>query len=399
MEDEAPEITLYAQWDRSYSIKASIIGSEHGSLEIDKKLAKPGEEVNVLISPKEGYIIKLFTIKDEKSNNLIHSGSGTDSPNFNMINSGVIVEVEFVEMPAGEKTVIFDANGGKFVSESVEEKIILEVKVQGGEKVEHIENIEKAADEETFYYKFEGWYLDKEYVEEYNFDTAVTEDMELYAKWNGIREVLIEFDGNLEESELENEDGSLDTNNEEFKNSIPEQQIIKKGDKIKSVEDLAYIGEPFYIYNFLGWTTERIGEVLKYWDFESNLVEDNLEHIDKESETPTLTLYGQWDKVDVFTTGTEGHPYSIESIVALETLAERVNLGKTYEKCYFQLAMNLDLSSIENWTPIGSNNNPFKGNFTGGNESNYYEISNLNIDGKNDYQGLFGNFEGEYIKI
>ena len=49
------------------------------------------------------------------------------------------------------------------------------------------------------------------------------------------------------------------------------------------------------------------------------------------------------------------------------------------------LMQNLDLTDIE-WTPIGSIEEPYLGNFDG----NGYEIANLTITKDNLYNGLFG---------
>ena len=69
-----------------------------------------------------------------------------------------------------------------------------------------------------------------------------------------------------------------------------------------------------------------------------------------------------------------------------------VNSGETYEGKTIILTNNIDLSSVcgantENWVPIGTQTNPFKGNFNGNNCT----INSLYInDTDNNYQGLFG---------
>jgi len=60
-----------------------------------------------------------------------------------------------------------------------------------------------------------------------------------------------------------------------------------------------------------------------------------------------------------------------------------------------QLTSDIDLELYENWTPIGTNDNPFAGSFYGEN----YTVSNLNINATTDNQGLFGVVEGSSSRI
>ena len=70
---------------------------------------------------------------------------------------------------------------------------------------------------------------------------------------------------------------------------------------------------------------------------------------------------------------------TVEQFIAFR---DRVNTGATYEGRTVRLTKNLDLSSVcgadkgKNWTPIGTQTNPFKGNFNGNN----HIIDNLYIE-------------------
>jgi len=78
----------------------------------------------------------------------------------------------------------------------------------------------------------------------------------------------------------------------------------------------------------------------------------------------------------------------IKNVNDLLGLAESVNSGKNdfYRKKII-LVNDLDLSSIENWTPIGKESARFRGYFDGQN----HKISGLKINSPyNDNQGLFG---------
>ena len=110
--------------------------------------------------------------------------------------------------------------------------------------------------------------------------------------------------------------------------------------------------------------------------------------------------------------GTVDNPYLIETVNDLVFFRDRVNGGNNYAGKHVKLAADIDLSSIENWTPIGDitynnkyqpadNDKVFSGVFNG----NDKVISNLKINrtvGGADTQanvGLFGiTGEGAVIK-
>ena len=85
-------------------------------------------------------------------------------------------------------------------------------------------------------------------------------------------------------------------------------------------------------------------------------------------------------------TGTENDPYQISTAAQLAYFAKTVNSGKWYDGEYIILKNNIDLKNQE-WTPIGTDSHPFRGNFDGGNHTvTGMKISNSSAD----YVGLFG---------
>ena len=73
---------------------------------------------------------------------------------------------------------------------------------------------------------------------------------------------------------------------------------------------------------------------------------------------------------------TSGTKYKISTVEELEKLATDINAGKSHTGAIFVLAEDLNLSSVDNWTPIGDNNKSsarFKGTFNG----NGHTITNL----------------------
>ena len=89
---------------------------------------------------------------------------------------------------------------------------------------------------------------------------------------------------------------------------------------------------------------------------------------------------------DDVTTITSGEKYSISDVDELINLRELVNSGVGTTGAIFVLGADIDLSSVANWTPIGTDVNQFKGEFDG----NGHYISNLTINKNSDLQGLFG---------
>ena len=85
-------------------------------------------------------------------------------------------------------------------------------------------------------------------------------------------------------------------------------------------------------------------------------------------------------------TGTENDPYQINTAAELAYFAKSVNGGRWYDREYIILKNNINLNDKE-WTPIGTDSNPFRGNFDGRNHTvTRMRISNSSAD----YVGLFG---------
>lgn len=73
-----------------------------------------------------------------------------------------------------------------------------------------------------------------------------------------------------------------------------------------------------------------------------------------------------------------------------EELQSALNQGKSVI-----LANDIDMSSIGNWTPVGTEDNPYTGNIYG----NGYTIKNLNVSSSNQFTGMFGVFAGFAIDL
>lgn len=85
---------------------------------------------------------------------------------------------------------------------------------------------------------------------------------------------------------------------------------------------------------------------------------------------------------------------TISTVDDLKAFCEAVNSGNTFENKNVVLAKNLDLGTVENWTPIGNTSYPFKGTFDG----QKHIIYNLKINTSYRYAGLFGKLENAVVK-
>ena len=80
--------------------------------------------------------------------------------------------------------------------------------------------------------------------------------------------------------------------------------------------------------------------------------------------------------------GTESEPYLIETADQMSEVRNHMESGT-----YFKLIADIDLGSYTSWTPIGNDNERFKGNIDG----NGFKIKNLSIQNNyTSYLGLFG---------
>jgi len=158
---------------------------------------------------------------------------------------------EYVVTYSGEQpeeifTVAFDTKGG---TPSINPQ-----KVKKGQKAD------EPADPYLFGYEFGGWYTEKECTNKFNFNTPITENITLYAKWTvkaPVEKFVVSFDKNGHGS------GASIT-----------PRIVEKGKTVE--EPLAPKDEGF---EFGGWYTEK-GCIHKF-DFNTPITEN-------------ITLYAKW---------------------------------------------------------------------------------------------------------
>ncbi|MCB5230788.1 MAG: GLUG motif-containing protein, partial [Candidatus Cloacimonas sp.] len=98
------------------------------------------------------------------------------------------------------------------------------------------------------------------------------------------------------------------------------------------------------------------------------------------------TLYGQLFAQFSGGKGSRFRPYHIST-------AEDLDLVRSYPSKHFRLINDIDLSDYE-WQSIGDQTNPFTGSFDG----RGFNITNLQVEHKGSYTGLFGFVKSGRIK-
>ena len=111
------------------------------------------------------------------------------------------------------------------------------------------------------------------------------------------------------------------------------------------------------------------------------------------SDVSIITASEKWTDAGNYSesfTHTDGNTIYIDSEADLALIAHKVNSGETdFFYTTFILTRDLDLSG-KGWTPIGTADHPFKGDFDG----NQHTISHLEVYSAGDYNGLFGYVKG-----
>ena len=239
-------ITLKAKWE-VVVVNYKVTFDSDGGSEVAAVEVKDGEKVTKPAADptKTGYTFKGWFIGDK------------DYDFEKAVTANITLKAKWEVVTY---TVKFDSDGGSVVESA---------------KVNHGEKVKKPEDPTKTGYTFKGW-LNGETV--YDFETAVTADITLKAKWEVVT-YTVTF----------NSDGG----------SVVESAVVKDGEKVKKPEDPTKTG-----YTFKGWLN---GETV--YDFEKAVTAD-------------ITLKAKWEVVTYNITyeldggtGYEGNPktYTIET--------------------------------------------------------------------------------------
>ena len=375
-----------------------------------------GEAVTVTITPAAGYLMNTYTLTDAAGNaypnTYTEAANGTVTLSFNMPAEDVSAAATFTAKPtdgAAEYTVTFNGNGGKWADGTTKTK-----KVASGYRL-------KAADlpeppPANGHKEFLGWFTEAACENEYNMQSPVTADTELFAKWANVYEVTLSFAGGTL---------TLGEGDEAQTYSNSAHLLIEQGTAAAKPE-----AEPQKPGSrFIGWFTDAdalnkydfaakpTGDITLYAGFvpegkvrviiDANgglyngnamtvlLLDENaripepdtakLTHPDKHNfigwytaaasgarwlfdvsrPEGDMTIYAHWQGDDnSISGGTEANPFVIETVEQLLALRQAVNGGNKFIGEYFTLGADLTLPN--NWKPIGKDyHHHFAGHFDG----------------------------------
>ena len=135
-------------------------------------------------------------------------------------------------------------------------------------------------------------------------------------------------------------------------------------------------------------TPSRNGYYFRGWFEDADFAGRAVTQI-KKGSTGNRTFYAKWEEWEAQGNGTRWNPYKISSEADLRALATKVNGGDRCQGVYYQQTCDITITGGD-WTPIGTSDNYFVGNYDGGN----YTISGININSTSMCQGLFGKVHG-----
>ena len=362
----ASDVTVTATFKKTgqtteeYNIK--VTESENGKVTTDKEKAKKGETVKLTATPAEGYVLDKLTVKD-KDGQEVNVGEGNT---FIMPASDVTVTATF-KKAAAIYTVKFEANGGKpepaeqnveegkkvdkpadpvmegnkFVgwyteaecinrfdfATPISQNITLYARYvsdethtytvtfdsNGGTEVPpqtvlEGEKATKPADPTTFSDEFDGWYIDKNFDKEFDFNTPITGDITLYAKWVPWQHFKVTFDLRGHGAQLK-------------------VQKVGVGEKAKKPNpDPAADG-----WKFEGWYTTA--ECVIPFNFGTEIISDT-------------TIYAKWTKVE------NGGDYS-GPVVPIQSSVEENKYEETTVTEETPPLSPTDTEIVEDTTPLG----------------------------------------------
>ncbi|MCR2822931.1 InlB B-repeat-containing protein [Lederbergia panacisoli] len=181
------DVTLYAKWTiNEYKISFKSNGGSNVSSEdvnYEEKVTKPEDPT------KEGHTF---------------AGWYTDSNLNDLYDFNAPVQSDitlYAKWSANEYKVDFDTNGGSLIA---------------AESVKYQEKVDEPQAPIKEGYIFAGWFSDNRLSEAYDFNTAVTKDITIYAKWI-----------------LENKDDPIKDDENIEKNDPPKNEVPKDSDKIE----------------------------------------------------------------------------------------------------------------------------------------------------------------------
>ncbi|MDR0301605.1 MAG: InlB B-repeat-containing protein, partial [Treponema sp.] len=226
------DMTIYAKWDMLYSTVSFDAGGGTPAPD-SQRIAQGAKIVEPFAINKEGYGF-VGWYKDSGFNTPWNFGTDTVTADTTIYAKWVVFNY----------TISFNAGGG--------------TPAPNNQTVTYNTKATQPPAMSRSYYGFGGWYADPDFNTEWNFETGVTANMTLYAKWEaGSYTCTVTFDA---------EGGT----------PVPDSQTITHGAKATRPPAMSKTG-----YGFSGWYTDPYFNTP--WNFETNTVIAN------------MTLYAKWE--------------------------------------------------------------------------------------------------------
>lgn len=162
-------ITLYAKWE-TVILTCTVIFQSNGGSNVEAQVVKKGATATKPEDPtKEGYTFAGWYIDSEFEHEYDFE---------TLVNDDIVLYAKWTEngeAPSTTYTVSFETNGGSEVPNQA---------IYAGNCAYRPENPTKEG------YVFDDWYSDSALTEKYDFATAVTSDITLYAKWSEMSVII-----------------------------------------------------------------------------------------------------------------------------------------------------------------------------------------------------------------
>ena len=157
------DVTVKAVFEAIPTYTVTVQNDGNGTATADVTSGPEGTEVTLTATPSSGYLFKEWQV--------VSGGVTVTDNKFTIGTSDVTIKAVFEAKPATTFTVTFETNGGSAVASQT---------VTDGSKAA------KPAEPTKDGSAFEGWYQDAKLESAFDFNTAITADVTLYAKWTTI---------------------------------------------------------------------------------------------------------------------------------------------------------------------------------------------------------------------
>ena len=281
----ASDVTVTATFKKAAVIYTVKFEADGGSPEPAEQKIEEGKKADKPADPaKEGYKFVDWYTEAECINRFDFA---------TLISQNITLYARYVPVETQIYTVTFDSNGGT--------DILPQTVIEG-------EKATKPADLTTLSDEFDGWYIDKNFDKEFDFNTPISGDITLYAKWVPWQHFKVTFDLRGHGAQLK-------------------VQKVGVGEKAKKPNpDPTADG-----WKFEGWytTTERVTP----FNFDTEIMSD-------------ITIYAKWTKVE------NGGDYS-GPVVPIQSPVEENKHEETTVTEETPPLSPTDTEIVEDTTPLG----------------------------------------------